>query len=51
LAEFYLGEVLRLHGRSNLSAETGKAEKLRVWLLGVWKHTDIVPSEFVQSGP
>lgn len=51
LAEFYLGEALRLHGASNLSAETDKAEKLRVWLLEKWPEADIVPSEIVQSGP
>lgn len=51
LAEFYLGEALRLSDASNLSAETSKAERLRVWLLGKWAHSEIVPSEIVQYGP
>lgn len=51
LAKYYLDEALRLHGASNLSAETDKAEKLRVWLLDKWDEIDIVPSDIVQSGP
>lgn len=51
LAEFYLNEALRLKDAAIISAETAKAERLRVWLLDKWQHPDIVPSEVVQSGP
>ncbi|MGH1454559.1 MAG: DUF3987 domain-containing protein [Paracoccaceae bacterium] len=51
LAEFYLNEALRLKDAAIISAETAKAELLRVWLLDKWKHPDIVPCEVVQSGP
>ncbi len=51
LAEFYLGEALRLHGASNLSAETDKAEKLRVWLLETWPDQIVLPSDILQRAP
>lgn len=51
LAQFYLDEALRLKDAAIISAETAKAELLRVWLLASWKHPEIVPSEVVQRGP
>lgn len=51
LAEFYLNEALRLKDAALISADTGKAELLRVWLLEKWRHPDIVPSEIIQPGP
>lgn len=51
LAEFYLNEALRLKDAAIVSAETAKAESLRVWLLDKWPHSEILPSEVVQSGP
>nr|WP_198144848.1 DUF3987 domain-containing protein [Pseudorhodobacter aquimaris] len=51
LAEFYLNEALRLKDAAIISAETAKAESLRVWLLDKWQHPEILPSEVVQSGP
>ncbi|QEE36463.1 DUF3987 domain-containing protein [Octadecabacter sp. SW4] len=51
LARFYLGEALRLSDAAIVSAETAKAERLRVWLLDTWPHQEILPSEVVQSGP
>lgn len=51
LAEFYLNEALRLQGAAIVSADTAKAEQLRLWLLNKWPHPEILPSEVVQSGP
>lgn len=51
LAQFYLDEALRLLDAAIVSAETAKAERLRVWLLERWPHAEILPGEVVQSGP
>lgn len=51
LAQFYLDEALRLSDAAIVSAETARAESLRVWLLNKWPHPEILPSEVVQSGP
>lgn len=51
LAEFYLNEALRLKDAAIISAETAKADLLRVWLMEKWPHPEILPSEVVQSGP
>ncbi|KEJ88677.1 YfjI family protein [Sulfitobacter donghicola] len=51
LAEFHLNEALRLKDAAIISAETAKAELLRVWLLDKWQHSEILPSEVVQLGP
>lgn len=60
LAQFYLGEAVRLSDAASLSAETLQAEALRVWLLNVWpslargqeRDADTVtPQDVVQFGP
>ncbi|NRP44708.1 hypothetical protein XMV225_001875 [Aliiroseovarius sp. xm-v-225] len=51
LAEFYLNEALRLKDAAIVTAETTKAESLRVWLLDKWTNNEIMPSEVVQYGP
>jgi hypothetical protein len=51
LAEFYLDEALRLKDAAIVTAETAKAERLRVWLLDKWEHPEVLPSDVVQFGP
>lgn len=60
LAQFYLGEAVRLSDAANLSAETRQAEALRLWLLDSWPKlargqdrdpATITPKDVVQFGP
>ena len=60
LAQFYLGEAVRLSDAANLSVETRQAEALRVWLLQSWPKlasgqgrdpATITPKDVVQFGP
>lgn len=51
LAQFYLGEARRLAEAGLVSEETGKAERLRQWLLESWQHDDVTPGDILQSGP
>lgn len=51
LAQFYLGEARRLAEAGLVSEETGKAERLRQWLVESWPHDDVLPSEIMRHGP
>lgn len=51
LAQFYLAEAVRLADAATISVEIGKAEALRKWLVDVWPHPEIVPSEVLQRAP
>ena len=51
LAQFYLGEARRLAEAGLVSDETGKAERLRQWLLESWPHDDVTPREILRMGP
>lgn len=59
-AQHYLGEAKRLVEAAEVSEETAKAEKLRMWLLNDWppiaeaqgrNPENIVPRDVVQFGP
>jgi hypothetical protein len=51
LAQYYLGEALRLSDVAAVTFETGRAEALRAWLMATWPHPEILPSEVVQRAP
>lgn len=51
LADFYLGEARRLLEAGAVSAETGRAEALRQWLLEKWPHAEVTPREVLRNGP
>lgn len=51
LAQYYLSEAARLADAATVSAEIEKAEALREWLLHVWPHPEILPSEILQRAP
>lgn len=51
LAQFYLGEARRLLEAGAVSAETGRAELLRQWLLESWHHPDVTVRDVVRYGP
>jgi hypothetical protein len=51
LAQYYLGEALRLSDVAAVTLETGRAEALRAWLVETWPHPEILPSEVVQRAP
>ena len=51
LAGFYLGEAARLSDAAMVSAEIGRAEALRQWLLERWPHPEILPSDIVRNAP
>jgi hypothetical protein len=60
LAQYYLGEAKRLVEAAEISADTDKAEKLRLWLLNSWPAIVVaqgrapemfVPRDVVQFGP
>ena len=51
LASFYLGEAARLSDAATVTAEIGRAEALRQWLLTHWPHEEILPSDVVQHAP
>lgn len=51
LATYYLSEAARLAHEATISIETERAERLRVWLLETWPHSEILPSEVTQSAP
>jgi hypothetical protein len=60
LAQFYLGEAVRLSDAALISAETAQAEALRVWLLERWPEqaqrldrdpATITPKDAMQYGP
>ncbi len=50
LAQYYLGEALRLHGASQVSQELRLAEKLRRWF-STWEEPAISLPDIVQRGP
>lgn len=51
LAQFHLQEAARLADAATVSAEVGRAEMLRKWLLECWAETDVVLREILQRGP
>lgn len=60
LAQFYLGEAVRLSDAALISAETSQAEALRLWLLDRWPEqarridrdpATITPKDAMQYGP
>ena len=60
LAQFYLGEAVRLSDAALISAETSQAEELRLWLLDRWPEqarridrdpATITPKDAMQYGP
>ncbi|GAB5447175.1 YfjI family protein [Gymnodinialimonas sp.] len=60
LARFYLGEAKRLAEAAEISAETEKAERLRLWLLQSWPGIavdhgrdpqTILPRDIIRFGP
>lgn len=51
LAQFYLGEALRLADAATVSVEIERAERLRRWLLDDWRHAEITPAEVLRHAP
>ncbi|MGR3539937.1 MAG: YfjI family protein [Hasllibacter sp.] len=51
LAQFYLGEAVRLADEAMVTAETAKAEALRVWLQGECPFDAITVTDVIQRGP
>lgn len=51
LAEFYLGEAVRLADAATISKETADLEQLRKWLVQSWNEQCISPAIATQSGP
>jgi hypothetical protein len=51
LAQFYLGEAVRLVDASIVSAEVDKAERLRRWLQEDWSEAEILPGDVLQRAP
>lgn len=51
LAQFYLFEASRLASAATVSAEIGRAEALRRWLLESWKETEVLVRDVVRLGP
>lgn len=51
LAEFYLGEALRLADAAQVSRETDQALALRNWLVNDWKDDEVTLREVIQYGP
>lgn len=51
LAQFYLGEAVRLADAATISHEIDRAEALRKWLLESWPHPEIMVRDVVRRGP
>ena len=51
LAQFYLGEAVRLADAATISHEIDRAEALRQWLLESWPHPEIMARDVVRRGP
>ncbi|MEY8842050.1 YfjI family protein [Cribrihabitans sp. XS_ASV171] len=51
LAQFYLGEAVRLADAATVSQEIDRAEALRKWLLESWPHREIMVRDVVRLGP
>ena len=51
LAQFYLSEAKRLSDAAHVSEKIAVAETLRKWLLEVWSHPEVLPSDVVQRAP
>ncbi|MFD0978209.1 YfjI family protein [Tropicimonas aquimaris] len=51
LAQFYLGEAVRLADAATVSHEIDRAEALRKWLLESWPHPEIMVRDVVRRGP
>lgn len=50
LADWYLGEAVRMRDGATISADVRKAEKLRLWLVERWPEDHISASLIVQAG-
>jgi hypothetical protein len=50
LADWYLGEAVRLRDGAIISADVRKADKLRLWLVEKWPEDFIAPSQIVHAG-
>jgi len=51
LAQFYLGEAVRLADAATVSQEIDRAETLRKWLLESWQYPEVMVREVVRQGP
>jgi hypothetical protein len=51
LAQYYLSEASRLADAAAVSVEIDRAEALRIWLLDVWPHSEIMTRDVVRLGP
>ncbi|SIT18415.1 Protein of unknown function [Roseivivax lentus] len=51
LAQFYLGEAVRLADAATVSKEIERAETLRQWLLEGWPHPNVMARDVAQYGP
>lgn len=51
LAQYYLGEALRLADAALVSAEIERAERLRKWLDDSWSEPEILVRDVLQLGP
>ncbi len=51
LAQFYLGEAVRLADAAAVSEEIDRAEALRRWLLESWTEPDVTARDVVRLGP
>ncbi|MDQ2092744.1 YfjI family protein [Rhodalgimonas zhirmunskyi] len=51
IAQFYLGEAVRLADAATVSHEIDRAEALRKWLLESWPHPEIMVRDVVRLGP
>jgi hypothetical protein len=51
LAQFYLGEAMRLADAATVSAEIGRAEALRKWLLERWPEPEVLVRDVLRLAP
>jgi Protein of unknown function (DUF3987) len=51
LAQHYAAEAMRLHGASSATAELREAERLRLWLLTVWRGPCVSLPDIYRLGP
>ena len=51
LAQFYLGDALRLADAATVSVEIERAERLRRWILESWPHPEILPRDVLRLAP
>lgn len=51
LADFYLGEAVRLADGAVIPPDIARAEKLRCWIVENWTEAEILPGDILRLGP